>query len=148
LNIKTHKIENIDDHLLEYAVIVTRYNNHWILVKHINRLTWEIPGGKREKNEKIIETATRELSEETGAIDFDIEQICVYSVNRNEEKSYGLLCYSEVVKFGNELENEIGELKEFDELPSDLTYPLIQAILFEEVLKFKKTNVELALKEN
>ena len=34
----------------------------------------------REVGEDILETAKRELQEETGAIQFDIKPICVYSV--------------------------------------------------------------------
>lgn len=54
----------------------------------------------REENENILETAKRELYEETGAIDFKIKPICVYSVigknrvNDTGEELYGmhLLC--------------------------------------------------------
>ena len=45
-----------------------------------SRNTQEVPGGHREANEDIIDTAKRELFEETGAIDFDISPICIYSV--------------------------------------------------------------------
>lgn len=37
-------------------------------------------GGHREDGEDILETAKRELYEETGAITFDITPICIYSV--------------------------------------------------------------------
>ena len=33
-----------------------------------------------KENDDILETAKRELQEETGAIQFDIKPICVYSV--------------------------------------------------------------------
>ena len=39
-----------------------------------------MPGGHREAGEDILETAKRELQEETGAIKFEIKPICVYSV--------------------------------------------------------------------
>ena len=37
-------------------------------------------GGHREVGENILETVKRELYEETGAIDFVITPVCVYSV--------------------------------------------------------------------
>ncbi|MFR7445451.1 MAG: NUDIX domain-containing protein [Sellimonas intestinalis] len=42
--------------------------------------TYEVPGGHREAGETIDETARRELYEETGATDFDLFPVCVYSV--------------------------------------------------------------------
>lgn len=118
----------------KYAVIVTRYKDEWIFVRHEDRLTWEVPGGRREANENILLTAERELREETGATKFELKAICAYSVTAGLEKSYGLLCYSEVYEFGNDLLNEICERSVFKAMPKDLTYPQIQPILFEFVL--------------
>ncbi len=36
---------------------------------------WEIPAGKREKNEEFIETAKRELEEETGLIPLNLRSV-------------------------------------------------------------------------
>lgn len=37
--------DNIDDDKLKFAVIVTRYQDKWLLCKHRQRDTYEIPGG-------------------------------------------------------------------------------------------------------
>lgn len=72
--------DTVDDSLLKFAVIISQSNGKWVFCKHKERDTWEVPGGHRESNEDIIDTAKRELFEETGAIDFDISPICIYSV--------------------------------------------------------------------
>lgn len=72
--------ENAEDNLLKFAVIVSKANGRWVFCKHKERNTYEVPGGHREDGETILETAKRELREETGAVDFDIQPICVYSV--------------------------------------------------------------------
>ncbi|MDO4379223.1 MAG: NUDIX domain-containing protein, partial [Erysipelotrichia bacterium] len=72
--------DSVDDKLLKFAVIVSKSNGKWVFCKHKKRTTYEIPGGHREPGEDILETARRELIEETGAIDFDLKPICVYSV--------------------------------------------------------------------
>ena len=77
--------DNIDDKMLKFAVIISKTNGKWVFCKHKERDTLEVPGGHREKGETILETARRELREETGAIDFIIEPICIYSVKGKPE---------------------------------------------------------------
>ena len=60
--------ENVADELLKFAVIISKANGKWVFCKHKERETYEVPGGHREPNETIFETAKRELYEETGAI--------------------------------------------------------------------------------
>ena len=78
---KVNFYEQVDDKLLKFAVIISKHNGQWVFCKHKDRSTYEIPGGHRESNEEIIQTAKRELYEETGALQFDIFPICVYSDN-------------------------------------------------------------------
>lgn len=130
--------ENIDDELLKFAVIVSKTNGKWVFCKHKQRNTLEVPGGHREPNENIIDTARRELVEETGAVDFDLKPICVYSVvdenNFNGEETFGLLCYADIYSFG-EIDSEIEKIVITDVLPENWTYPDIQPILMTELKK-------------
>lgn len=87
--------EEVDERLLKFAVIIARIGGKYVFCKHKQSDTWEVPGGHREPGEKILETAERELYEETGAVDFDIKPICVYSViaedNFDGKETFGML---------------------------------------------------------
>lgn len=60
--------DTVEDTLLKFAVIISKSNGKWVFCKHKERDTFEVPGGHRESGEEIIETAKRELQEETGAV--------------------------------------------------------------------------------
>jgi 8-oxo-dGTP diphosphatase len=130
---------DIEDELLKFAVIVSKSNNQWVFCKHKQRNTYEVPGGHREPNETILETARRELQEETGAVEYDLQQVCVYSVTgddgviNNEEETYGMLFFADIKKFAELPDFEMEQVVLFDDLPTELTYPLIQPMLMEKV---------------
>lgn len=123
----------MDDHLLKFAVIAARANGKWVFCKHRKRHTLEIPGGHREAGESIDQAAKRELFEETGAIEYEIRPICVYSVINSNDESFGMLYYAEISKFENELHNEIEKILLLDKYPTDWTYPEIQPKLLKKV---------------
>lgn len=133
----------VEDSLFKFAVIISRTNGKWVFCKHKERDTYEIPGGHRETGELILDTAKRELKEETGAKKFTINPICVYSVigktrvNETGEETYGMLYYADIKEFDNELhsESEMEKIVLFDDLPTEWTYPLIQPKLIEEAQK-------------
>ena len=131
--------DNMDDELLKFAVIITKAQNKYVFCKHKDRDTWEIPGGHREQGENIMDTARRELYEETGALEFDIEPVCVYSVtapdNFDGSESFGMLFFADVKCFESELHSEIEKIAMMDGLPERLTYPNIQPHLMEKAKK-------------
>ena len=131
--------DSVDDNLLKFAVIVAKSNGKWVFCKHKERDTYECPGGHREAGENINDTAKRELYEETGAIDYTIQPVCVYSVtapnNFDSKETFGKLYYAEIKSFEGELHSEIERVELFDELPKNWTYPQIQPLLLKEVIK-------------
>lgn len=129
--------EEVDDKLLRFAVIVSKTDGKYVFCKHKSRNTLEVPGGHREPGEAILDTAKRELYEETGAVDFDIFPICVYSViaedNYNGEESFGMLYFADIRTFEPELHSEIEKIIITEDLPANWTYPDIQPKLMEKV---------------
>ena len=133
--------DEVDDSLLEFTVIISKSNGKWVFCKHKERDTFEVPGGHRETGEKIEDTAVRELKEETGAVDFNIKPVCVYSVkgktrvNENAAKeSFGMLYAAEIFSF-EEIHSEIEKIVLSDDLIRQWTYPLIQPKLISEAKK-------------
>ena len=135
---KVNFYEEADDSQLKFAVIISRSGGKWVMCKHKDRETYEIPGGHREDGEKIIDAAIRELKEETGAKRFVIKPVCVYSVSgRNMinpcgDESFGMLYCADIEEFESELHSEIESVALFDNIPNELTYPLIQPELIAE----------------
>ena len=127
-----------DDSLLKFAVIISKSDNKWVFCKHKERNTFEVPGGHREHGESILDTAKRELYEETGAVVYKIEPVCIYSVigktrvNDTGEESYGMLYFAKITEFESQLHSEIEKVFKLDELPKEWTYPLIQPKLIKE----------------
>lgn len=138
---KVNFYDTVEDRLLKFAVIIARHEGKWVFCKHKERNTYEVPGGHRENGETILETAQRELREETGALEFNISPVCIYSVvgknrvNETGEETYGMLYYADIYSFENELHSEMEYVCLFEELPTEWTYPLIQPKLIEEYLR-------------
>lgn len=140
IKVRFYDLNAIEDDKLMFAVIMAEYNGKWIYVRHKERQTWEIPGGHREENESINDTASRELYEETGAAGFCLTPVCIYSVERDENinytESFGQLFYAKVEELESNLQFEINEIKLFEDIPDELTYPLIQPYLHKKVLEY------------
>ncbi len=136
--------DTVENSLLKFAVIIARHKGKWVFCKHKERDTWEVPGGHREAGEDILDTAKRELQEETGASEFTLKSICIYSVtgktrvNDDGGESFGLLCVAEITEFSGKLDSEMEKVIITDELPNDWTYPLIQPKLMARYVELEK----------
>ena len=147
--------DTVNDELLKFAVIISQSNGKWVFCKHKERDTYEVPGGHRETGENILETAKRELQEETGAVKYEIKPIRVYSVtgktrvNDTGEESFGMLYFAEITEFAKELHSEMEKVILMDELPENWTYPLIQPKLIEKYKQIEKQSYsQIQLVEN
>ncbi len=121
---------------LTFAVIAARYEDRWLLCRHTDRQTWEMPGGHREPGESIYQTAQRELLEETGVAECQLEAVSAYGVYTEDgQRTYGGLFFAEVEELGRRPEgSEIAENRLMEGLPEHhMTYPDIQPVLLQRV---------------
>lgn len=129
------------DSFLLYAVVIAKYKGQFVFCKHKLRNTLEIPGGKREKNESIEETAKRELYEETGAVEYTLKKITPYSVLEKGVESFGMIYYADISKFEKLPNSEMEKIVLLTELPSieDWTYPTLQPAMIAKYIDLKKS---------
>lgn len=134
IEVKIHPLSDENKNYL-FVVIAAQHKGKWIWVKHRERDTWEIPGGHIEENENPYDAAIRELVEETGAIKFSVRAICDYSVTINDQTGISRLYVADIDELGELPESEIRCIELFDGIPEKITYPDIQPILLNEVIK-------------
>ncbi len=121
----------------KYVIIVSLYHDNWLLCRHKERSTWELPGGHIEENESPLEAAKRELYEETGALEYDITPIFDYWLDDGKTSDSGVVYLADVFKLDLLPSSEMEEVAFFEELPTNLTYPQIYSDIFIELKKRK-----------
>lgn len=78
----------------------TKTKNVLLLQRNDGNNTWEIPGGKRENNEDIVDALKREVKEETGLTINDYKLVYVSPIFENHPflkpfLNIGYLCFTE-----------------------------------------------------
>ena len=118
-----------DNSKLIFVDIVAKYNGRWVLCKEKSRDTWECPGGHIEKGETPEQAAKRELWEETGAIEFEINPIGYYGAKGSDgtiesaQEVFGQIYYADIKIIGELPNFEIEKIEFFEEIPDNFTYP-------------------------
>ena len=117
----------------EFVVVFSRRKGQWLFSRHRERQTWETQGGHIEQGEGPMEAAMRELYEESGARSYAIRPLFDYWVGRETGSSVGAVFLAEISDLGELPESEMAEVRAFDTLPENVTYPAITPVLFERV---------------
>ena len=116
-----------------FVYVIAFRGDSFLMVRHKTR-KWEMPGGRVIDAESYEDAARREFLEETGAPLTDL--IGEIEIDREEGRVY--------VGFAGrrtncELSAEIAEVKEFSELPGELSFPLVE---YRSMLDQAKMKVE------
>ena len=116
----------------KYVVILSRYEGKILLSRHRQRSTWETQGGHVEPGETPLEAARRELYEESGAAEYTIVPLCDYRAEDRNTGSgaNGMVFAVDIRVLGAMPESEMAEVRTFDALPENVTYPAITPELF------------------
>lgn len=112
-----------------FVVVVSEYNGRLMLSRHRRRATWETQGGHIEPGETPAEAAARELSEESGAVEFTLTPVCDYRGWNSFGTSNGCLFHAKITRCGDMPESEMAETALFDGIPPELTYPKVTPAL-------------------
>ena len=125
-----HPPNSLGDYI--YVVICSFYHDQMILSRQKAKQTWETQGGHIEEGESPLETAKRELFEESGIRDAEIIPICDYYGYDSTSHANGMVFAAIVHELGDLPDSEMAEVKAFDQLPEELSYPRVTPLLFQE----------------
>lgn len=123
----------------KYVVVCSNYQGRWLFSRHKKRTTWETQGGHVEEGETPMEAAKRELYEESGVTNADVYPVCDYKGFRGPRFSYGMVFLAVVHELGDLPESEMQEVQVFEDLPENLTYPIVTPLLVKEAEKLLKS---------
>jgi len=125
-------LEACDEAAMGFAVHAAFLDGRLVLVRNRARPCWELPGGRREPGESILDTARRELREECGAHPLAMRPWCGYSVRLGDRTTHGLVCLTRLDRLpGPPPDSEIAEARAVADLPGLLCYPHIQGRLLQ-----------------
>lgn len=119
----------------KYVVTFARYQDKWLFSRHRSRTTWETQGGHIEEGETPLQAARRELYEESGATEFTITPMFDYWAGDRTGSAVGVIFLAEITHLDDLPNSEMAEVRAFDALPDNLTYPEITPFLYEAITK-------------
>ena len=121
----------------KYVVVLSEYQGKILLSRHKDRDTWETQGGHIEPGETPLEAARRELYEESGALDFDIRPVFDYWAGDERAGASGQVFAARIRTLGPLPYSEMAEVRAFDEVPPNVTYPAITPEIFASLEEFR-----------
>ena len=84
-----------------------------------------------------MDAARRELYEESGAVDFDIRPVFDYWAGDENGVASGQVFAAEIHALGPMPKSEMAEVRAFDEVPPNVTYPAITPEIFASLEDFR-----------
>ena len=84
-----------------------------------------------------MDAARRELYEESGALEFDIRPVFDYWAGDDKGGASGQVFAAEIHLLGPLPQSEMAEIRAFDEVPPNVTYPAITPEIFAHLEEMK-----------
>ena len=119
----------------KYVVVCGRFENKWLLSRHKKRDTWETQGGHIEEGETPLDAARRELYEESGADEADFYPVCDYYGYDDFGHANGVVFLAVIRHMDSLPESKMQEVRLFETLPEELTYPNVSPLLYAQAEK-------------
>ena len=116
---------------LKYVVVCSFFEGRPLLSRHRRRDTWETQGGHIEPGETPLQAARRELFEESGATDAELYPVCDYFGWDDHSCANGAVFLAVIRRLDALPDSEMKEVRLFDALPDNLTYPSVTPVLME-----------------
>ena len=145
-----YDLTHFNEEEINMVIIIAVHKGKYVFSYNKKWQGWDIPGGAREVGETVLESAKRELWEETGAVKFDIIAVtdCVTKStlpipNRNRP---GRLYLAEIHEFENiNDQSEITEIGFFNSAPDNLSWANAHRQIFEYVHQLR-TNDKIEIR--
>ncbi len=128
---------------VRFVVICTFLENRYVLSYHRGHSAWETQGGHIEENETPEEAARRELYEESGITASELIPVCDYYAFDSQGSANGRVYTVQIRQLGILPESEMSAVRAFDDLPANLTYPLVTPVLFSEAQRVMRDDFTL-----
>ncbi len=119
--------------LERFVYVIAFEGDKFVMVKHRSR-AWEMPGGRLLKGETYGQAAIREFFEETG---MSLQLIGEIGIDVKGGKVFVGLVNGRLSDHPSE--SNIADVREFSELPKELSFPLVE---YETMLERAKVIVE------
>lgn len=103
-----------------FSYVIAFNGDKFVMVRHRSR-AWEMPGGRLLKGETYEQAAVREFFEETG---MSLELVGELKRDLKGGRVFAGLVGARLTNGPSE--HDIAEVREFSELPSELSFPLVE----------------------
>lgn len=131
----------------KHVLVITRYNNRWLLTRHKTR-GLEFPGGKVEEHENAEAAAIREVEEETGGVVSDITYIGQYFVDGKREQIVKNVYYAEIERLIDKADYfETNGPMLIEKLPKEMKYDhrysfIMKDAIVKKCIKYINKNIK------
>ena len=106
--------------IVKFTYVIAFRDEKFVMVRHRDR-AWEMPGGRLMKGENYEQAAVREFFEETG---MSLDVIGKIRITKPGGKVFVGLARESLTE--KPVEWNIVEVREFSELPKDLSFPEVE----------------------